>query len=406
MSNIKIVKRFGVFETNSSSSHSVCIDLNEDNFIGPDSSYWDLNIKNNILFIPGKGIQFGWDFFKTNSCEAKLQYLTGFFCKSVDTVESHKKINKFKTLLKSIFGVDDVRIECVDDFFDEVKLTKRKDKKFSVDYNYIEEHFSPNIVDHQSTDLIFEIYENIDTLKAFLLSPNSWLYGGNDNGDAPSGFYVEKYNDKFDSIISIDFPGIGRYDIEANLLNLSMHNETYYYYGGGRLELEDMIVNSDNRLINDSYWDPFNNKIEFIASDPGYSVFCSIYNINDVFGSVNSVNKDFFKFTSILNKDGNLYLLYLKVKDIENILNDTKKSIGTTITIDDLGIKNNINTTQDFINTAQDLRYNDLINCRKDIELSSYVFKQLRYSGVLKEENYKLFPVHITNTEILGNNIL
>lgn len=400
MSNIKIVKRFGVFETNSSSSHSVCIDLNEDNFIGPDSSYWDLKIKNNVLFIPGKGIQFGWDFFKTNSCEDKLQYLTGFFCQNVSTVESHKRINKFKTLLKSIFGVDDVIIECVDDFFDGVKLEKSKNKNFKIDDNYVDTHFLPNTIDHQSTDLIFEIYENIDTLKAFLLSPNSWLYGGNDNGDAPKNFYVEKYNNKYNSVISIDFPGIGRYDIESDLLNLSTY-DTRYYYGGGYGKLEDIIINSDDSLIKDSYWNPFSDSMEFIVDPVGYDFL--FFRLADLF--IGSVNKEFFKFISILNLTGNLYLLYLRVKDVEKVLDDTRKSGGTTVTIGDIipepGLKDNIKN-----NTTQDFCYANLLEFRKDIETSSYIFEQLRSSGTLKDKDYKLFPVHITDTEILGDNIL
>ena len=94
MKNIKIVKRFGVFETNSSSSHSVCIDMNEENYMSPGSPYWDLMIdENNVLHIPGKGHDFGWEFFKTNSCMVKLHYLTAFFCDGVD-IHDQKRINK------------------------------------------------------------------------------------------------------------------------------------------------------------------------------------------------------------------------------------------------------------------------------------------------------------------------
>ena len=212
--------------------------------------------------------------------------------------------------------------------------------------------------------------------------------------------YIETYDDKHNSVISIDFPGIGRYDIESDLLNLSTY-DTMYHYGGGYGKLEDVIINSDDRLIKDSYWNPFSDSVEFIVDPVDYDML--FYRLADLY--IGSVNKEFFKFISIINLTGNLYLLYLKVKDIEKVLDDARKSSGTTVTVGDiipeLGLKDDIKN-----NTTQDFCYANLLNFRKDIETSSYIFEQLRSSGTLKEKDYKLFPVHITDTEILGDNIL
>lgn len=205
-SNIKIVRRIGIPETNSSSSHAVTISMKPTNLVSPGDEDWDIDITDDgILKIPG-GESFGWEYFKTNSLLTKLQYLCGIYCYDIRTISGKKSITKLKKILKEIFGVRDVEFLWITEFS---KRLKEEEDPDDVYYSYPE-------IDHNSHDIFEEITENINVIRAFLLSRDSWLYGGNDNSDPPEGFYNEPTSvTRVNAILSIELGGnIGRVDWE------------------------------------------------------------------------------------------------------------------------------------------------------------------------------------------------
>jgi hypothetical protein len=204
---LKIVRRIGMPETNSSSSHAVSISMCSGNIVCPGDSDWDIEItEDGILKIPG-GKDFGWEYFKTNSVLTKLQYLCGIYCYDIRTDHGKKSIVRLKKILKEIFGVRDVEFLWITDFSNRLKEVEDPEDAY---YDYPE-------IDHNSHDIFEEITENLSVIRAFLLSRDSWLYGGNDNSSPPDGFYNEPISkSRVNAILSVELGGkIGRVDWEV-----------------------------------------------------------------------------------------------------------------------------------------------------------------------------------------------
>lgn len=174
--HIKKVSRINLPETNSSSSHSVVICMNEESTIS--KSEWDLNIDENlILHIPEFG-DFDELMFYTNSLQRKLQYLSCFYLGGVRMVGNgpfNKLCNRFAHVISDILGVRGIEYEGQITFLEDLE-------KGLVEEDYVNDYCYPEI-DHQSLDLIEDICESEETIKNFLLNRNSWLYGGSDSID-------------------------------------------------------------------------------------------------------------------------------------------------------------------------------------------------------------------------------
>jgi len=206
MKRILNVKRIGLPETNSSSSHSVSISM-KGNLIKPGDPEFNIDIRDEILYIPGD-IDFGWNYFKYNTPLEKLQYVCGIFCGSIEDENNKKNIFKLKKILKKIFEVKDVVFEWRQEYYQKISSGKNPDDVY---------YASPGI-DHNSSDIFEEITENTETIKNFILSRDSWLFGGNDNTDYPPTSYYLGQEDP-EAILSIDLGGkIGRLDFEIPIL--------------------------------------------------------------------------------------------------------------------------------------------------------------------------------------------
>ena len=133
--------RTGVFETNSSSCHSIAIAGEDKQFvfdsISPDS--------NGVVSLTGG--EYGWSWFKTNSSIEKANYA------AQQLGDNQNLIN----VIRKQTGADKVVIET-----------------------------EAGYVDHQSTGLV---EDNEEWLKNFIFNKNSWLFGGNDNSDPSDYFY-------------------------------------------------------------------------------------------------------------------------------------------------------------------------------------------------------------------------
>lgn len=140
-----------VFETNSSSTHSISINEISDEFI------LDTIIPDEEGNIYLKGGEFGWEWKKFNDALTKANYYL------VDNFNDEDKINNLKEIIKTQTGALDVII-----FTDNEK------------YN--------SYIDHQS----YNTTNNIIDLKDFVFNKANWLFTGNDNDCAPNKFYDTK----------------------------------------------------------------------------------------------------------------------------------------------------------------------------------------------------------------------
>lgn len=145
---MKKLIRKGVFETNSSSCHSLSIDNTADVL---DTLY--PNEEGNIIL---EGGEFGWEWFKHNDAKTKANYASIALKNNPDILIK---------VIKEQTGCNDVIIHTSDDYS-------------SPYYSYI---------DHESYGVC---PTDEKSLKNFIFNKNSWLFGGNDNTTASPDFYI------------------------------------------------------------------------------------------------------------------------------------------------------------------------------------------------------------------------
>ena len=138
----KILIRKGVYETNSSSSHSISLATEDKEFV-LDTIYPDQNGR--IVLVGG---QFGWEWFKHNDALTKANYAYQ------DDVDK----DLLTEVIKEQTGADEVI------FIDSEN----------------------GYIDHDSSGTAPRTKED---LKNFIFNKNSWLFGGNDNQYPDPTFY-------------------------------------------------------------------------------------------------------------------------------------------------------------------------------------------------------------------------
>jgi hypothetical protein len=143
---MKRVIRKSVFETNSSSSHSISMSKDNMEFV-MDTIYPDQNGVINVL-----GQEFGWQWLKFNDAMTKLAYVMQ------DQGSQHM----------------DMIVEVV------------KEQTGALEVNFDE---NGGYIDHQSYGTAHEVCYSKDTLKNFIFNKNSWLFTGNDNNQPDPTFY-------------------------------------------------------------------------------------------------------------------------------------------------------------------------------------------------------------------------
>lgn len=159
--------RQGVFESNSSSTHSITLDLSYENKDIPDDAF--------IFIHAGK---FGWEFKKFNDFYTKASYLWtishAFSCQDENDWFSQKypelsdKMKKLKTNLKVLEEQHNLGF-----------LTPSESEYCYVDHG----------VDHWAN--MVNCYPQLDSPEGiweFLTNCSYWVFLGNDNEEAPPGF--------------------------------------------------------------------------------------------------------------------------------------------------------------------------------------------------------------------------
>lgn len=165
-----------VFETNSSSSHSISIgDINDD-FVMDLTLIPDHN--GNIILTGG---EFGREWSKYNDATTKVNYL--MVSVGSNSIEGNKeKQELLKTVIKEQTGCNKV-----------IFRPHQESYSDSVTFGY---------VDHQSAKLHNVVFNSQEDLRNFIFNKNSWLFTGNDESTSPELFYdVEKYKENGEIII-------------------------------------------------------------------------------------------------------------------------------------------------------------------------------------------------------------
>ena len=165
--------RKGTFETNSSSTHSICITKNNKLCDIPDKI--DINIKK---------YYFGWEYDKFNTIEEKLAYLIMGVIEGWDDsfLEVSQKLNKIiKTVGK---WVKNINIEGID-----IVCYKK-----SMYYSSYEGE-----VDHamELKEFVEALLQDEKLLKRYLFSKESFILTGNDNEDGYQEIKVSYDHDEF-----------------------------------------------------------------------------------------------------------------------------------------------------------------------------------------------------------------
>jgi hypothetical protein len=136
--------REGVFETNSSSTHSVVIAKGSEQDL---TQLPTLDINGNLQIEPG---EYGWEVVEYNSVEDKLSYAATYALNYGD-------IDILTELLKEYTGAFEINY---------------------IDGGY---YYDKGYIDHQSVDEAASIFENKESLINFLFNPGSYFETDNDN---------------------------------------------------------------------------------------------------------------------------------------------------------------------------------------------------------------------------------
>ena len=149
---MKKIIRTGVFETNSSSSHSLSVARGDQEFVY-DTIYPD---QNGVIRVVGQ--EFGWGWEKFNDTMTKLAYA-----------------------FQDSFGQEDFIKEIV------MEQTGATEVLFDEDGGYI---------DHDGVGTTQELRGDREAMRNFIFNKNSWLFIGNDNSHAdPTFFNVPEFKD-------------------------------------------------------------------------------------------------------------------------------------------------------------------------------------------------------------------
>lgn len=142
--------RTGVFETNSSSSHSISISSDSEHILDGTTLVPDYN-----GIIKLRGGEFGWEWERFFDAATKANYCA-VGCKNNDSLTE-----MLIEVIKEQTGAEEVIVA-------------------------IGEH---SYIDHDSTEVYEPAFEDKETLRNFIFNKKSLLYTGNDNSGAPPNFY-------------------------------------------------------------------------------------------------------------------------------------------------------------------------------------------------------------------------
>lgn len=324
MEKIKKVIRKNLPETNSSSSHSVVICVDDNLLV--DNSLLPMD-ENGVIHIPCRE-NFGWEYEKYNDPMTKIQYVCGILWQNKS---NRKMVKKLKDIIINYTGATDVLFE-----WEEKKKNANTPEDEEENDDYYWESGAPGI-DHNSSDIFPEIIESTKSLKNFIFNSKSWLYLGNDNSEAPEGFYededeIEEKKDPF-VVVSVNYGGdLGVIDFE---FKESTKGNIIY-----ELNRED--------LIDDVVYDPKTNKFKhlgYLDTKSDDYLYFRLFNLGD--SKLYWINKklegEIIKRSGIESRYG---IIYEYTEEVNNAFRDILKesswsnywkSVSYSITFNEFG---------------------------------------------------------------------
>lgn len=151
--NMKKFIRKGVFETNSSSTHSICIGKEDKRFC---TDKLPIDEQGRIMIWPG---EFGWEIDHYNDAVTKASYCLTW------AKQYNKEDVVYVNMLKKVISE---------------QMNVSKDKIIFRTIN--DDTYYPNgYIDHQSIYVAQKAFESEDSLRAFIFNPESILITDNDN---------------------------------------------------------------------------------------------------------------------------------------------------------------------------------------------------------------------------------
>lgn len=155
--------RSEVFETNSSSTHSIAIANDADGIL-------DTLVPDDMGTVILAGGEFGWSWDKFNDAYTKANYCA---------VDAKNNPAKIRMLIDAI-----------------TQHTGAKKVSIIIDNN--------SYIDHQSVGTSVDAFADLDVLINFIFNPKSWLFTGNDNEHPPPNFYDVSSDIVYTHELSID----------------------------------------------------------------------------------------------------------------------------------------------------------------------------------------------------------
>lgn len=149
--------RKSVFETNSSSSHSISISAGDS-----DALMDTIKIPESGVLELGSG-EYGWEWEKYNDAATKADYCAIYCRGSTERRLMLTEVLKKQTGAQVIF---------TDDKHDD-----------GGERGYV------GYIDHESAGAAHDAFNSPESLRNFIFNKSSWLFLGNDNSEAPNGFY-------------------------------------------------------------------------------------------------------------------------------------------------------------------------------------------------------------------------
>lgn len=251
---MKKLIRTGVFETNSSSAHSITLASATQQFI-LDTIYPD---QFGRVYVNGG--EFGWEWRKYNDAQTKLDY----------AYQGNVDVEMLERVVKEQTGAT------------EVVFSKKG--------------YESGYIDHQSSGTVNEVCIDDARTRDFIFNKNSWLFTGNDNSQAdPTFYHVSEIRDG--KIINPEY----KYELSIEGLEQTTKYLTY--------PTEDELANGVDSLLDDILMNEYGSFVE--SSD----IFFQISRSRDYFEKSYHVRQDYSKGVVILTREG--YWIYDLEKQLE-----------------------------------------------------------------------------------------
>lgn len=247
--------RIGVFETNSSSAHSIAMASATQQFI-LDTIYPD---QFGRIYVNGG--EFGWNWDKYNDAQTKLDYA---YQDSVD-------IEMLERVVKEQTGATEV-------IFDKPG-------------------FERGYIDHSSSGTAREVCIDDARTRDFIFNKNSWLFTGNDNSQAdPTFYHVPEIRDG--KIINPVF----KFELKIDGLDKTTKFLTF--------PTDDELSTGVDALLNDKLLTDYD---DFIDSG---DIYFQISRSRDMFEKSYHVRQDYTKGVIIMTREGHwIYELENKLEE-------------------------------------------------------------------------------------------